>query len=65
MMTRRGMLVQTLKSAGLFAAAAAVFGCGDSDGTQMNKSSPEVLDLDKKQAEARAKAAQDDAAKKK
>lgn len=56
MMTRRGVLVESLKFVGLFAGAALATGCGDSSsGTQGAKPSAEILDLDKKAAEAREK----------
>jgi hypothetical protein len=61
MMTRRGVLVESLKFAGLFAGAVLFSGCGDdSGGTAGAKPSAELIDLDKKAAEARAK---NDAAK--
>ncbi len=65
MMTRRGVLVESLKFAGLFAGAAVVFGCGEESGTTVAKPSAETINLDKKQAEAREKAKQAEAEKKK
>jgi hypothetical protein len=61
MMTRRGVLVESLKYAGLFAGAAVVFGCGNETGGTQSTGKPaqETLDMDKKQAEAREKAKAD------
>ena len=55
MMTRRGVLVESLKITGLFAGAALLSGCGEDGGTQVAKPSQETIDLDKKAQEAREK----------
>jgi hypothetical protein len=55
MMTRRGVLVESLKFAGVFAGAVLVSGCGDSGGTSGAKPSAETENLDKKAQEAREK----------